>query len=203
METNPLLARRVIPARERLQKALAVLTLTALVLTVAWLLTDGSLDRGIVYIASFAMAALIGTCGAAYFWFKTEEVPKTKEQSQAIRHRIEDDREGAGWISRLGYSTRRFVAGTIVVAGMLTALAGLGVLGMQVYRYLRSGAWDSISLLELVAPYCPWFHRPESWFGLHRIVTDLFGLVPASLAIILLGWLIAGFGSALRQRVRR
>lgn len=203
MDTNPLLARRVIPAKERLQKALAVLLLTGLILLAVWLLTDGVLDRGVTFFASIAGAALVGLCGAAYFWFRKEEVPKTKEHGKAIRERIEDDRAGSGWLARLGYNTRRFLAGIIIVAGMLAALAGLGVLGLQVYRYLRFGAWDSISLLELVVPYCPWFDSPESWFGLHRIVTDFFALMPASLAIILVGWLIAGFGSALRQRVRR
>ena len=203
METNPLLARRIIPVRERLQKALAVLFLTALILAAVWFLADGSLERDVTYIASMAGAALVGLCGAAYFWFRKEEVPRTKEQGKAIRERIEDDRKGSGWIARLGYNTRRFLAGIVVVAGLLTAVAGLGVLGVQVYRYLRFGAWDSYSLLEFVAPYCPWFQDPESWFGLHRIVTKLFALVPVSLALILLGWLIAGFGSALRQRVRR
>lgn len=203
METSPLLARREIPWKERLQKTLIVLVLTALALAGTWMITDGSLDNEPPYLLSFAGAALLSLCISAYFLFKKEERAKTKEESQALRGRIEDDRSASGWVSRFGYSTRRFLAGMVVLGGALVVVAGIGVLGLQIYRYLRVGEWISMSLFDFLSPHVSWLGNPQSWFGLYRIVKGAFEIMPLSLAVILVGWLIAGFGSALRQRVRR
>lgn len=203
MKTSPILARRVIPWKERLQKSLIALVIFALALAGAWITTGGSLDNEPVYLLSFAGAALLGLCISAYLWFKKEERAKTKQESQALRSRIEDDRLASGWISRIGYNTRRFLAGIVVLTGALVVVAGLGVLGLQVYRYLKVGEWSSMSLFDFLAPHISWLSNPQSWFGLYRIVKGAFEIMPLSLAVILVGWLIAGFGSALRQRVSR
>jgi len=201
MHTNPLLARRAIPTRERLQKALSCLVLTILGVALTWVLTDGSLDANPVYLFAIGFAALLGLSVSAYFWFKKEETAHSKEDGRFVRRRIEDDRQGRSWISRIGYNTRKFLSGIIAFVGVLFVLAGLGVLGLQVYGYLKTGDWGSISLLGVATPYWRWLHSPQGWFGLHKIVTDAMGLMPLSMALVLVGWLIAGFGSALRQRI--
>lgn len=201
MDTNPLLARRAIPRKERLQKALVVLLLTVLAVASAWVFTDGSLDNDPVYLFAIGIVALLGACASAYFWFRKEETAHTKEDSRLAKRRIEDDREGRGWIGRVGYNTRRFLSGIIVFVGILFVVAGLGVLGLQIYGYLKIGEWGSVSLLAVASPYLPWLNNPQSWFGLHHIVRDVLGFMPLSLALILVGWLIAGFGSALRERI--
>lgn len=203
METSPLLARRVLPVRERLQKSLLVLFVTAIALGCAWVFTAGSLFDNTIYVIACAAAALLGLGLSLYFWFKKEEMAHTKEDGRAVRDRIDDDRQGRGWTSRIGYNLRRLLGTTIVLAGALIALAGLGVFGLQVYEYLRFGEWGSISLLRTLAPYVPWLTNPQSWPGLYKIVSKAFGLMPLSLALILLGWLVAGFGSAVKQRVTR
>jgi hypothetical protein len=203
METSPLLARRAIPRKERLQKALVILIVTALVVTSAWIFTDGTVDKDPLYLFTIGSLAFVGLSISAYVWFKKEEGASTKEDSRFIRRRIDDDRQGRGWISRLGYNTKRFLSGIVVLAGGLFVLAGLGVLGLQTFGYLKVGEWRSVSLLGVASPYISWLNNPQSWFGLHEIVRDALAIMPLSLALVLVGWLIAGFGSALRERAMR
>ena len=203
METSPLLARRVIPWKERLQKSLVVLLLTAVAVAGAWIFTGASLDTDPRYLFALGAVALSGLSLSVYFWFKKEEGATTKEDSRSVRSRIDDDRQGRGWASRLGYNIKRFLSAIVVLTGLLIALAGLGVLGLQVFAYLKTGGWKSVSTLSVAAPYFPWLNNPQSWFGLNDIVRGMLGLLPLSLALVVPGLLIAGFGSALRQRASR
>lgn len=203
MKTSPLLARRAIPRKERVQKALGVLTVTAVVVAAAWLLTDASPDSDPRHLVAIAAAAMVGLCLSAYFWFRREESARTKEESRSVRDRIDDDRQGRGWVSRLGYNTRRLLAGIVVIAGLLIVLAGLGVLGLQLFDYLKTGRWNSVSTLSVVIPHVSWLSDPQSWFGLHDILRSFLGLLPFSVCLVLVGGLVAGFGSSLRQRVSR
>ena len=201
METNPLLARRVIPARERLQKALVVLALTAGAVAAAWAFAGASfeLDRRIVLL--LASIAAFGLSLSAFFWFKKEEQATSKANAVFIRRRIDDDRQGRTWVSRLAYNIKRFLAGIVILVGVLIVLAGVGVLCLQLYAYLKTGDWKSVSTLSVASLQFSWLKSPQSWFGLHEIVSDMLGILPLSLALVLLGLLVAGFGSALRQRV--
>jgi len=201
MDTNPLLARRAIPRKERLQKAFSCLLVTVLAVALARVFTGGYLDDEPVYLIVTGSVILLGLCFSAYFWFKKEEIAHTREDSRFIKRRIEDDRAGRSWIGRIGYNTRRFLSGIIVFIGFLSILAGLGVLGLQIYGYLKFGEWGSLSVLGTASPYWPWLNNPQTWFGLNKIVRDVLGLMPLSLSFVLVGWLIAGFGSALRERV--
>lgn len=203
MRTNPLLARREIPRKERLQKALIAVVFTALIVAAAWFSTDDSLHRSLAYLSAVGSVGILGLSAALFLWLKKNEVAKTKEDSQHIKERIEDDRHGRGWVDRIGFNIRRFLAGIVVLTGGLFVLAGIGVFGLQAYGYLRYGDWVSRPFFDLILPYIPWLRAPESWFGLHRIVREVFDFLPVSLLLLLLGWLIAGFGSALRGRVRR
>lgn len=203
METSPLLARRVIPRTERLQKALAVLLVTIVAVVAAWTLMGSSLEVKPAYLIALGIVAMSGLSLSAYFWFKKEEAASSKQEGRFVRRRIDDDRQGRGWTSRIGYNTRRFLGGLVVLAGALIVLAGLGVLGLQIFGYLKVGKWQSVSLLGIASPYFPWLINPQSWFGLHDIATDALGLMPLSLALVLIGWLVAGFGSALRDRAAR
>ena len=203
MDTSPVLARRVISLKERLQKALAALLVTAAAVAGAWLYTGASLDSGLPYLVAFGLAASLGLSISTYFFFKKEEDAHTKEDSRFVRRRIEDDRQGRSWLTRMGYNTRRFLGGLIVLIGLLVALAGLGVLGLQIYGYLKIGEWKSVSLLSVAAPQLPWLNNPQSWLGLHAIVRDVLDIMPLSLALVLVGWLIAGSGSALRERIAK
>lgn len=202
MTTSPLLARRDIALKERLQKALAAVAAAGAVVASIWFTTDASraTDRGLLF--GIGLVALTGTGVAIFFLFKKQESAKSKEQMLLLRARIDDDREGRSWLSRIGFNTKRFLAGTIVLLGALIVLAGLGVLALQIYGYLRFGRWESYALLEFVAPYLPWLRSPHSWLGLHKIVMNVFNILPVSLALLLPGLLVAGFGSAIKPTQR-
>lgn len=196
-----MLARRVVPLKERLQKALVMLVLTAAAVAGVFVLTGVTpLKFPRDFIAPGAIF-LVGVSLSAYFWLKKEETAKTKQDGISVRRRIADDRQGRSWTGRLGYNAKRSLAGIVVLIGLLVALAGLVVLGLQIFGYLKTGNWQPVSTLGVMSPYWPWLDQPRTWFGLHKIIRDMLALMPFSIALVALGWLIAGFGSALRQRV--
>ncbi len=203
METNPILGRRAIPRKERLQKSLTVILLASAVLGCAWVFGEGRIRSHPAYLGAFGVTALLALGTAAYLWFKKEELPRTKAEGQAIRDRIRDERQGQSWLGRIGFNVRRALSGLIVTVGYCTVASGLGVLGFQVYGFLRYGQWRSVSVFDLAAPRVAWLEDPQSWFGLYRIAREGLEFLPLSVALLLVGWLVAGFGSALRQRVRR
>lgn len=203
METSPLLARRVIPAKERLQKSLLILLLTAIAVAGVWFFGGASAGVEARFLLLMAAIAALGLVFSCYFWFKKHDRAQDKQGYRSVRRRIEDDRQGRGWLSRLSYNTKRFLSGVVVAVGLLISLAGIAVLGLQIYGYLKTGSWRSVSVLSVASLYLPWFDSPQSWFGLNRILRGATGLMPLSLALLLLGWLVAGSGSALRQRAAR
>ena len=203
MRTSPLLARREIPANERLQKALTALVATAAVVAGAWYLTGASPDSSILHLGGIALLTLAGLVLTAFVGLRRHESGRSKEDKQRIRERIADDRSGRGWLSRSAYNLRRFVFGVVIMAGWLVVISGAGLFCYQVFVFLKSGQWMSLDVLRLAYPYVSWLQDPQSWYGLHGIVVDFLGLVPVSLALIAAGWLVAGFGSALRGKVRR
>jgi len=197
------MARRVIPARERWQKAIVVIALTAVVVAgVCWLtgVTHESDPQGLLVPGAIA---LVGVALAAWFVLHRHESATTREGQSAIRERIDDDRSGAGWTARIGYNARRFVFGLVVLIGLLVALAGVGVFGYQVFLYLKFDEWRPISMFGALAPFVPWLANPQSWPGLYRIAHQALQLLPVSLFLVLLGWVIAGFAAGRRAAVRR
>jgi len=197
------MARRVIPLKERLQKSLLVLVATAIAAGSAWYFAGASTNLEARFVLLIGAIVALGLLISIYFGIKTQDRVGTREGYRSVRRRIDDDRHGRGWLSRLYFNLKRFLTGVVVATGWLIALAGAGVLVLQVYGYLETGTWRSISLLSVASSYLPWLNNPQSWFGLHKIVRDAAGLLPLSLVLVLLGVLIAGFGSAFRQRAAR
>lgn len=197
------MARRTIPARERWQKAAVVIVLTAAVVAaVCWLtgVTPDSAPRALLVPGALAF---VGLALAAWFVLHRRESAITREGQAAIRQRIDDDRSGAGWTARIGYNAGRAVFWLIMLAGLLVALAGVAVFGYQVFLYLKFDEWRSISVFGVLAPYVPWLASPQSWPGLHRLVRQAFTLLPLSLCLILIGWVVAGFAAGRRAAVQR
>jgi hypothetical protein len=172
MQTSPVMARRVIPAKERLQKALITFVTTAATVGAAWVLLDLSRDSDPKYLAIVAGISVLGLAYTLYFAFKKHESASTKEGNRAIRERIDDDRSGAGWTARIAYNIRRFLCGIIVFSGLLVSLAGVGVIGFQVYGYLRIAEWQSISVFSVVVDIVPWLQSP----GIGRLADCRFRL---------------------------
>lgn len=203
MTTSPLLARRDIPLKERVQKAIAIVIVFAAIEACVWSLTGASLESDRNLLLAIGLVASIGIGLATFFLLKKHESAISKEDMLLLRARIDDDRQGRSWFSRIGFNTRRFLAGIIILAGALIVLAGLGILAVQIYGYLRFGKWESWSFLHFASPYLSWLGNPQSWLGLHKIVKNLMDIMPLSLALLLSGWFVAGFGSGIKQRLVR
>jgi hypothetical protein len=203
MKTSPLLARRVIRVKERLQKSLSVLLLTAIAVAAVWYFAGASAVMEARFLLLMAAISALGLLLALYFGFTKHDHAHSKEGYRSVRRRIADEREGRGWISRLSYNFKRFLTGVVVAVGLLIAVAGFALIGLQVYGYLKAGSWRSVSVLSVASPHLPWLESPQSWFGLNAIIRDAADLLPFSLALVLFGGMLAGFGSALRQRAAR
>lgn len=70
----------------------------------------------------------------------------------------------------------------IAIFFWLTALIPLGMVGWQVYGFLRNGTWISMSMLE---PFkwlnVKWAYAPTDWVGLHSVL----GWIPLSVGAFL------------------
>jgi hypothetical protein len=68
------------------------------------------------------------------------------------------------------------------VAGFL---GGLGVLGWQVFMWLKSSAWTDLSVVHgLQWLEVSWAMNPTDWLGVHEVLNDF----PLAIALPLLGW---------------
>lgn len=77
------------------------------------------------------------------------------------------------------------------IALILLLFGGLGVMGWQIYGYLKFGVWMPISIITALEwMQVQWAHSPNDWIGLHNIVQK----IPLSVAMCtpsLVGILIA------------
>src|SRR5437016_2170004 len=69
----------------------------------------------------------------------------------------------------------------IFFIGVLTAV---GIVGWQLYSYLRSGAWPSLSIMSVLLWLdVDWARAPSDWVGVHKLLSQL----PLSLAFLVAG----------------
>jgi hypothetical protein len=100
---------------------------------------------------------------------------------------MKPNQRGAQWAELLGF---------LVLLAFL--VGGIGVFGWQLVGWLRSGAWESVSVLEFFgwgSPGSEWVHNPTDWVGLWRLLSAL----PLSLTLIAIG----GVGLVADARDRR
>lgn len=64
-------------------------------------------------------------------------------------------------------------------------LAGLGVVGLQAFVWIRSGEWPPLSVIDVLRMFLdePWLTAPKDWIGLHRILQ----FIPLSIGLCSLG----------------
>ena len=63
-------------------------------------------------------------------------------------------------------------------------LAAVGIVGWQIYSYLRLGAWQPLSIITaLTWLNVDWARSPHDWVGVHKVLTG----IPLSLAALLGG----------------
>lgn len=64
-------------------------------------------------------------------------------------------------------------------------IAGVGIIGWQIFRYLKDGDWPAVSLitaLQWMGVEKPWVSNPTEWVGLHSVMDT----IPLSLTLVVL-----------------
>ena len=85
-------------------------------------------------------------------------------------------------------------AATLLGFGVLGAF---GILGYQIYFYLRSGYWLSISIITALGWLeSEWALNPTQWLGLHKILNS----VPLSVASLAFGFIALWVGLSYAER---
>ena len=83
------------------------------------------------------------------------------------------------------------------VLGVLLILAGLVIVGFQVFLYFKNGQWIELPLLYLAAfgpdEFVTWLNNPTSWVGLHKIIYVLLSFIPLSMCSVLVGWAMTAY----------
>ena len=114
------------------------------------------------------------------YWFKT--VSKATTHFRKIGSKL------TGWDFFWG-----FLSTGIVFICFLIIFCGFCVLGYQTINWLQNGVWEEISLLIAFnflfegASIHDWIIAPDSWLGLHQIVSWALKKLPLSLVLIING----------------
>lgn len=91
----------------------------------------------------------------------------------------------------------RLRVGIFATGNILAGLAAVGILGYQVYFYLRWGGWRGLPLSELldgIGIDTTGLYAPQSWQGAAKIgrwVVELPAVFVIPITIFALGWLIS------------
>ena len=83
-------------------------------------------------------------------------------------------------------STTADVSVWLSFIGAGSLLAGLSVLGYQIYNWFRTGEWASYSLIWLLSQVNDlevWAYYPTDWIGLHKLLDNF----PFPLFLVLIG----------------
>jgi len=96
------------------------------------------------------------------------------------------------FISRL--TTVDFFCGSIILGIMaftsLFLAFGLGLVGYQVFLWIKDGVWSEFAIMEVFNSIfgdtlaAQWLSNPESWLGLQKIIEWLLYNIPISVALI-------------------
>lgn len=77
------------------------------------------------------------------------------------------------------------------MAGVFLCLAGILILGWQVYVFVKFGTWLSKPLLGLVLDFVDlntsWLVHPQSYAAAHVVLTGVLGFIPVSVFLIVAG----------------
>ena len=90
----------------------------------------------------------------------------------------------------------RWAARVAYLIAIPPLLAGVGIIGMQVYGYLQYGEWSPLSAMALAEGRFPWLDNPQSWLGLHQIVHGFLNWLPVSLFLLLIGGFFVSIGNS-------
>jgi hypothetical protein len=69
--------------------------------------------------------------------------------------------------------------------------SGLGLIGYQLFLWIKNGTWSEFATIEVFnflfenTLVAQWISKPESWFGLQKIIEWLLKNTPLSVALII------------------
>ena len=87
-----------------------------------------------------------------------------------------------------------------MLAGVMSMLSGIGVLGYEAFLYLKNGLWPGISVLyALQQAGNEWALHPTDWYGLYKLLDS----TPLSVALFVSGVLAILLGAAALDSGRR
>ena len=88
-----------------------------------------------------------------------------------------------------------FFCGSIALGIMAFAslflISGLGLVGYQVFLWIKDGVWSEFTVMVVFdflfenTLAAQWLSNPESWFGLQKVVEWLLQNIPLSVALII------------------
>lgn len=201
METNPLLAHRVIPLRERVEKTIVAVVVYASVLGGLYWYHGEIPER---FSREFFIAAGVSIFLFSYVilsMFKHERATD-KQRVRMIRMRIDDDRSGRHWTSRIGLHVQLSIGRVVMLVGIAMILFGLYVFGKQVYVWATAKAWVPASTLQYIRPYIDWLFTKDIWIAGQKAVIWLLHRVHVSVPLGLLGALLAAQGARFMEWAR-
>ena len=94
---------------------------------------------------------------------------------------------------KLSRLKNNFFSGIFYLPGLLLVLVSVVIICYQLFLYLYNGAWTPLQFrifLEYTPyPFYSWVLAPDSWLGLHKLVT-WFLIVPLSFGFFIMGYLL-------------
>ena len=84
------------------------------------------------------------------------------------------------------YAEVMLVIGDILLSGAF--LSPIIILGYQCFLYLRTGVWESLSIIDFMIKFnYSWAINPTSWMGLHNILDYINISIPLFFILFFFG----------------
>lgn len=68
--------------------------------------------------------------------------------------------------------------------GFFLIIGGIGVIGFQIFLWLKEGVWFPISLITVLSFFSDWAYNPRDWVGFWKMLNA----IPISVLLIFIGW---------------
>ena len=96
------------------------------------------------------------------------------------------------FISKLTSTDIFFGSVTFCIMSLVSLFlaSGLGLIGYQLFLWIKNGTWSEFATIEVFnflfenTLVAQWLSKPESWFGLQKIIEWLLKNTPLSVALI-------------------
>ena len=96
------------------------------------------------------------------------------------------------FISKLTSTDIFFGSVTFCIMSLVSLFlaSGLGLIGYQLFLWIKNGTWSKFASIEVFnflfenTLVAQWISKPESWFGLQKIIEWLLKNTPLSVALI-------------------